>query len=109
MKHLFFILICSSLMCAATMTVQAQEKNNADSVFREIAENSKEDKDIRRFALTRITNQNVFSEIAANSKEDKEIRRFALTRITDQNVFREIALNDKEDKEIRRFALTCIK
>ena len=68
-------------MCAATTTVQAQEKNTAESVFREIAENSKEDNEIRHFALTRITDQNVFREIAANDKEDKEIRRFALTRI----------------------------
>ena len=89
MKKLFFALICGCLICAATMTVQAQEGHTADSVFGKIALNDKENAEVRRYALTRITDQSVFKQIALNDKEDAEIRRFVLTRVTDQSVFKQ--------------------
>ena len=66
MKFLLLILICR-LMSAATMTSQAQEAYTADSVFKQIVMNDKEDIDIRRFALTRINDQSVLSRIAAKN------------------------------------------
>jgi hypothetical protein len=109
MNKLVFALICGCIMCAATMTVRAQSSHTSDSVFVQIALNNKEDAEIRRFALTRITDQSAIGQIVLNEKEDADFRKFALTRTSDQSVIRQIALNDKEDAEIRKFALTRIR
>ena len=59
MNKLFFALICSGLMFAAIMTVRAQEENtDGQSVLKEIALNNKEDAEIRKLALARITDLN---------------------------------------------------
>ena len=55
MNKLFFSLICGCLMCAATMTIQAQEGNTADqSVFKKISLNDKLNLEMRKYALSRV-------------------------------------------------------
>jgi hypothetical protein len=81
MNKLFFALICGYIMCAATWKIQAQEVTTADSVFNQIALNNKDDAEVRRYALTRVTDQSVFKQIALDDKVDADIRKYALTRI----------------------------
>ena len=104
-----FTIICGCLMFFVTMTIRAQEGHIDDSVSIKIALNDKDNPEIRKFVLSKMTDQSIFGQIALNNKDNPEIRKFVLSKITDQSVFEQIALNNKDNPEIRKFALTQIK
>ena len=81
MNKKFFTIVCGCLMFAATMTIWAQEGHTTDSVSIKIALNDEDNPEIRKFALSKITDQSVFGEIALNNKDNPEIRKFALEQI----------------------------
>ena len=74
-------IICSCLIFVATMTIRAQEGHIADSVSVKIALNDKDNLEIRKYVLSKITDQNVFEQIALSNKDNPEIRKYALAQI----------------------------
>ena len=74
------------------MTVQAQDTHTTDSAFTQIALSAKEKPELRKLALSRVTEQWVFERIALNNRESDELRKLALLRVTDQSVFERISL-----------------
>ena len=109
MNKKIFTIICGCLMFAATMTIRAQEGHSNDSVSIKIALNDKDNPEIRKFVLSKVTEQSVLKKIALNNEDNPEIRKFVLSKVTDQSVFEQIALNNKDNPEIRKFALAQIK
>ena len=121
MKKILFALICGCLMSAVTISIRAQgEESNLEmrkyalsrvtdqSVLKQIALDDKENAEMRRYALSRVSDQSTFIQIALDSGENVEMRRYALSRVSDQNVFKQIALNEEIDAETRMYALSRV-
>ena len=106
MNRSFFIFIgvliyaATMTSCSSQMTITATDQTQSSVVD----SNSDSNLEIRKMALSRVSDQRVFGKIAIDIKDNIEIRKMALARVSDQRVFGQIAMNTTDSLEIRKMA-----